>query len=31
VLKGLIVGELGELNIGLRAEINRKLKEVFEI
>jgi len=31
VLKDLIVGELGELNIGLRAEINRKLKEVFEI
>ena len=31
VLKDLIVGELGELNNGLRAEINRKLKKVFVI
>jgi len=31
VLTDLIVGELGELDKGLRVVVNRKLKEIFEL
>ena len=31
VLTDLIVGELGELDNGLRVVVNRKLKEIFEL
>lgn len=31
VLKDLIVGELGELDKGLRQEVNQKLKKILEI
>jgi len=31
VLKDLIVGELGELDEGLRQEVNRKLRSIMEI
>ncbi len=31
VLKDLIVGELGELDEGLKKQVNRKLKKIMEI